>query len=95
MTFTPQNSVGSSPSLWIAEGTEHRTVQSVNRCSSILRKVEDIHPALTVDDPHANRCVAQGVQGVGFAFGRITTSTPSPKALKYPSQIMGSGLEWI
>lgn len=43
----------------------------VDRCSGILGEVEDVHLALAVDDPHADRSVAQRVEGVLFARGFI------------------------
>ena len=43
----------------------------IDRRSSILGKVEDVHFAMAVDDPHTNRRMTQGIQCMNIACEQI------------------------
>ena len=43
----------------------------IDRCSSVLGKVEDVHFAMAIDDPHTNRRMTQGIQRMSLACERI------------------------
>ena len=44
---------------------------------SVLGKVEDVHFAVAIDDPHTNRRMTQGIQRMSLARERIDLK-PSP-----------------
>ena len=43
----------------------------IDRGPSVLGKVEDVHFAMAIDDPHTNRRMTQGIQRVSLARERI------------------------
>ena len=49
----------------------------IDRGSSVFGKVEDVHFAKAVDDPHTNRRMTQGIQRMSLARERIDLK-PSP-----------------